>query len=147
MKKNVVIACDRAGLELRDFLMDSREEFKEFSFTDLGPNDSGVVDYPDYAKKVVEKILSGEANFGVLICGTGVGMSIAANRFVGIRAGLCHNSLEAKLIREHNDANILCLGARMIGRECALENLRVFLSTPFGGGRHIARIKKLDCLQ
>ncbi|MDR3078554.1 MAG: ribose 5-phosphate isomerase B [Rickettsiales bacterium] len=144
MTKNVAIASDGAGLELKKFLIDSGGEFSTFHFMDLGPDGGGPVDYPDYAKKVVEKILGKEADFGVLICGTGVGMSIAANRFRGIRAGLCHHSLEARLVREHNDANILCLGARMIGKECALENLRVFLATPFGGGRHLERIRKLD---
>jgi ribose 5-phosphate isomerase B len=142
--KNVAIACDRAGRKLRDFIVGSRGEFSQFNFIDLGTNSDSPVDYPDYARLVVEKILSGDADFGVLICGTGVGMSMAANRFKGIRAGLCHNGLESRLVREHNDANILCLGARIIGEECALENLRVFLNTPFEGGRHALRIQKLD---
>ncbi|MDR1495267.1 MAG: ribose 5-phosphate isomerase B [Rickettsiales bacterium] len=145
MVKNVLIANDAAGLELKNFLINFSGEFIGFNFIDLGVDGSSQVDYPDYAKKVTERILRGEADFGVLICGTGVGMSIAANRFKGIRAGLCHNSLEAKLIREHNNANILCLGARIIGKECALENLKVFLATSFAGGRHLGRIQKLDC--
>lgn len=140
--KKVAIACDRAGLELKQFLIQSLE--KEVEFIDLGTNTTDPVDYPDFAKKVAVSVLNGEVECGVLICGTGIGMSMAANRYIGIRAGLCHNSLEARLTREHNDANILCMGARMIGNECALENLKVFLNTEFVGGRHLRRIKKLD---
>lgn len=141
--KKIVIACDRAGIELKKFLI---ENFKDENFTilDLGTNSQDPVDYPDYAKKVVKCILNKEAEFGVLICGTGIGMSISANRYKNIRAALCHNSLEAKLTREHNDANILCMGARIIGNETALENLKVFLNTNFDGGRHIRRIEKIE---
>lgn len=139
--KTVAIACDRAGRELKDFLI---QEMKEVNFVDLGTNTDESVDYPDYAKKVVKEVLNKSVDCGVLICGTGIGMSMSANRYKGIRAGLCHNSLEARLTREHNDANILCMGARMIGKECALENLKVFLNTDFDGGRHLVRIEKLD---
>ncbi len=138
----VAIACDRAGIKLKNFLIQQMKE--EVEFLDLGTNNEDPVDYPDYAKKVVKNVLDKTTNFGVLICGTGIGMSMAANRYKGIRAGLCHNSLEAKLTREHNDANILCLGARIIGEECALENLKVFLNTKFAVGRHLRRIEKLD---
>lgn len=139
--KKVAIACDRAGKELKDFLI---QEYKEVNFVDLGTNTDESVDYPDYAKKVVKEVLAKNVDFGVLICGTGIGMSMCANRYKGIRAGLCHNSLEARLTREHNDANILCMGARIIGKECALENLKVFLNTDFAGDRHLRRIEKLD---
>jgi ribose 5-phosphate isomerase B len=142
--KNVIIASDRAGLELKSFLIEQMLVEGRYCPVDFGTNGDEAVDYPDYARKVALAILNGEANFGILICGTGIGMSIAANRFKGIRAGLCHNSLEARLAREHNDANILCLGARIIGNECALENINVFLSTEFSGGRHSNRIRKLD---
>ena len=140
--KKIAIASDRAGLELKTYIINELKE--QYDFDDLGTNNQDLVDYPDYAIKVVDKILSGHSEFGILICGTGIGMSIAANKHKGIRAGLCHNSLEARLTREHNDANILCLGGRMIGKECALENVKVFLTTNFAGGRHTNRIKKLD---
>ncbi len=140
--KKIAIASDRAGLELKTYIINELKE--QYDFDDLGTNNQDPVDYPDYAIKVVDKILSDHSEFGILICGTGIGMSIAANRHKGIRAGLCHNSLEARLTREHNDANILCLGGRMIGKECALENVKVFLTTNFAGGRHTNRIKKLD---
>lgn len=140
--KKIAIASDRAGLELKTYIINELKE--QYDFDDLGTNNQDLVDYPDYAIKVVDKILSGHSEFGILICGTGIGMSIAANRHKGVRAGLCHNSLEARLTREHNDANILCLGGRMIGKECALENVKVFLTTNFTGGRHTNRIKKLD---
>ena len=140
--KKVAIACDRAGIELKDFLI--QEMADELEFVNLGTNTNDPVDYPDFAKKVVKEVLAKNVDFGVLICGTGIGMSIAANRYKGIRAGLCHNSLEARLTREHNDANILCMGARIIGKECALENLKVFANTEFAAGRHLRRVEKLD---
>ncbi len=140
--KKIAIASDRAGLELKNYIL--QELSKQYSFEDLGTYNQEPVDYPDYALKVVNKILDKSSEFGILICGTGIGMSIAANRHKGIRASLCHNSLEARLTREHNDANILCLGGRIIGKECALENVKVFLTTDFTGGRHTNRVKKLD---
>ena len=141
--KKIAIACDRAWIELKDFLIKNTSS-KEFVFIDLGTNNQDPVDYPDYAKKVVKAILNNEADCGVLVCGTGIGMSISANRYKGIRASVCHNSLEAKLTREHNNANILCMGARIIGNETALENLKVFLNTNFAGGRHLKRIEKIE---
>lgn len=140
--KKIAIASDRAGLELKNYIL--QELSKQYSFEDLGTYNQEPVDYPDYALKVVNKILDKSSEFGILICGTGIGMSIAANRHKGVRASLCHNSLEARLTREHNDANILCLGGRIIGKECALENVKVFLTTDFTGGRHTNRVKKLD---
>ncbi len=141
----VSIGCDRAGIQLKNFIIENLKN--EFDFIDLGTNSEEAVDYPDYAKKVVKTILGKEVDFGILICGTGIGMSITANRFYGIRASLCHNSLEAKLTREHNNANILCLGARIIGQETALENVKVFLNTKFSNEkRHIIRINKLESI-
>ena len=141
--KKIAIACDKAGVLLKNFLIENIQN-ENFVFNDLGSYNQDSVDYPDYAKKVVKSLLNKEADFGVLICGTGIGMSMSANRYKGIRAAVCHNSLEARLTREHNDANILCMGARIIGNECALENLKVFLNTEFSGGRHIRRIEKID---
>lgn len=140
--KKIAIASDRAGLELKDYIL--QELGGQYDFEDLGTNNQEPVDYPDYALKVVKRILDKSSDFGILICGTGIGMSMAANRYKGVRAGLCHNSLEARLTREHNDANILCMGGHIIGKECALENVKVFLTTDFAGGRHISRVKKLD---
>jgi ribose 5-phosphate isomerase B len=140
--KKIVIACDRAGIDLKKFLIEQLNEI--YNFVDLGTNSTDPVDYPDYAKKVVKAILNKDGDFGVLICGTGIGMSMSANRFKGIRAALCHNPLEAKLTREHNDANILCMGARIIGNELALENVKVFCETAFAGGRHLNRVIKID---
>ncbi len=138
----VAIACDRAGIGLKNYLIDNLND--DYELINLGTDSQEPVDYPDFAKKVVKSILNKEVDFGILICGTGIGMSISANRFKGIRASVCHNSLEARLTREHNDANILCMGARIIGPETALENAKVFLSSTFSGGRHIRRIEKID---
>ena len=125
----VAIACDRAGIDLKNYLIDNLKN--DYELINLGTDSQEPVDYPDFAKKVVKSILNKEVDFGILICGTGIGMSISANRFKGIRASVCHNSLEARLTREHNDANILCMGARIIGPETALENAKVFLSSTF----------------
>ena len=138
----VAIACDRAGIDLKNYLINNLKN--DYELINLGTDSQEPVDYPDFAKKVVKSILNKEVDFGILICGTGIGMSISANRFEGIRASVCNNSLEARLTREHNDANILCMGARIIGPETALENAKVFLSSTFSGGRHIRRIEKID---
>ena len=141
-KEKILIACDRAGIELKNFLMESLRD--KIDFIDFGTNSQESVDYPDYAQKVVAGILNGSGEKGILICGTGIGMSISANRFKGIRAGLCHNTTEARLTREHNDANVLCLGARMIGKELALEIVNTFLTAKFQGERHLRRIEKIE---
>ena len=144
-KFKILIVDDELRMRklVKDFLIKNTSS-EEFIFMDLGTNSQDPVDYPDYAKKVVKSILNKEADCGVLVCGTGIGMSISANRYKGIRASVCHNSLEAKLTREHNNANILCMGARIIGNETALENLKVFLNTDFAGGRHLRRIEKIE---
>lgn len=141
--KKISIACDHGGIELKNFLIDSLEN--KYEFLDFGTNTEEAVDYPDFAKKVAKSIINKETEFGILICGTGIGMSIVANKFKNIRASLCHNSLEAKLTRGHNNANIICLGARIIGKETALDNVKVFLNTEFSNEeRHIKRIKKIE---
>ena len=111
---------------------------------DFGTNGPESVDYPDFARLVCQAVISGEARFGVLVCGTGIGMSIAANRFPGIRCALIHDITGARLTRMHNDANVIAFGARLIGEEVALDALRVFLATPYEGGRHDRRIAKLN---
>jgi ribose 5-phosphate isomerase B len=117
------------------------------SITDYGPNNEDIsVDYPDYAKKVALHVLENKGSFGVLICSSGIGMAIAANRFRGIRAALCNCEELAKLSREHNDANIICLGADFMNYDAAIHCITAFYNTPFAGGRHIERIKKIDSL-
>lgn len=140
--KTIAIGNDHGGTELKNKII---EKFgSEFKFINCGADTNDSVDYPDYSKKVCNIVLEEKADFGILICGTGIGMSIAANRYRRIRAALCHHSLEAKLTREHNNANILCLGARMIGDEVAYDCLKTFASTEFLGGRHLRRIEKIE---
>jgi len=145
----IAVGCDHAGYEPPDdgyvpaivaFL--EREGHRVIH---CGTRGSESVDYPDFAAKVCRAVLSGEAERGVLVCGTGIGMSIAANRFRGIRAAVCVNEEMARLAREHNDANVLCMGRRTMSLEMCLKVLRVWLETPFSGGeRHSRRIEKLD---
>ena len=111
---------------------------------DLGPAGSESVDYPDYARRVTEALNGKRAELGVLVCGSGIGMSIAANKVKGIRAALVHTELEARLSRQHNDANVLCLGERILGPEQARAILEAFLSSKFEGGRHAARVAKIE---
>ncbi|MDR0571623.1 MAG: ribose 5-phosphate isomerase B [Rickettsiales bacterium] len=141
--KKIVIACDRAGIDMKKFLVEHLKD--TYDFVDLGTKNTEESDYPDYAGLVARAINNKEGDFGVLICGTGIGMSMAANKFKGIRAGLCHNTLEVRLTREHNNANILCLGSRIIANEMALENVKVFCETEFSGEeRHQRRINKIE---
>lgn len=137
------IASDHAGLSLK-LAIKAILEAEGHSIHDLGTHTPESIDYPDYAHNLTEAITSGQAPFGILICGTGIGMAIAANRHPGIRAAVLHDSTEARLTRAHNNANIACFGARTIGIETALDALRVFLNTPYEGGRHDRRLAKLD---
>ena len=142
MKRIIAIGNDHAGTDLKRKII---AKFKDdFEFIDCGTDGEESVDYPDYAKKVCDMVLEKRAEFGILVCGTGIGMSISANRNKGIRAGLCFHSLMAKLTRQHNDANVLCLGARMIGVDVAFDCVKTFGETKFEGGRHQKRIEKLD---
>jgi ribose 5-phosphate isomerase B len=139
----VAVAADHGGYELKCLLV---AELRALGYEplDLGPADTSPVDYPDYADKLAEAVSQGRAKFGVLICGTGIGMSIAANRNRGIRAALCHDGLTARLARQHNDANVLALGGRLLGVELAKDCLRNFLATKFEGGRHARRVAKFS---
>lgn len=140
MALKVAIACDHGGVELKKYLKDS---FK-VKWIDLGTDNANKsVDYPDYGYALAEAVAEAEAEFGIAICGSGIGISIACNRHPVIRAALCTNTTMAKLSREHNDANVLCLGARLTGDVLAAEIVKEFLETPFEGGRHQARIDKL----
>lgn len=142
MKQTVAIANDHAGLALKNVLL--REiDACGFAVLDLGTNSTDSVDYPDYGHAVASAVSDGRAVFGIAICGSGIGISIAANRHAGIRAALCSSGLAAELSRQHNDANVLCLGARLIGEAEAAESVRRFLTTTFEGGRHAARVTKL----
>ena len=111
---------------------------------DLGTDSTGSVDYPDYARKVCEAVLAGDADKGVLICGTGLGMSMMANRYKGIRGALCHDHFTARAARSHNDSNVLILGGRILGTDLTKEIVDTWLDTPFEGGRHERRTKKFD---
>lgn len=139
---NIFIASDHAGFNFKQEIIRAFDGSK-LNFIDLGTNSTDSVDYPDFANKLCDKILENKNTFGILICGSGIGMSIAANRHHGIRAALCNESLSAKLARMHNDANVLCMGARLIGISMAEEIINTFLNTSFEGGRHIKRIEKL----
>jgi ribose 5-phosphate isomerase B len=140
--KPIAVAADHAGYELKTTLV---EELRSMGheILDLGTDGPGSVDYPDYGTALAESIASGKAERGVAVCGTGIGISIAVNRHPGVRAALCHDETSARLAREHNDANVLALGARLIGTEVAKSCLRTFLETEFAGGRHVARVAKL----
>ena len=142
LAETVAIAADHAGYELKSALLPALEELG-LRILDLGTNSRESVDYPDFADAVAAALEAGRAARGVLICGTGVGISIAANRHRFVRAALCHDGLTARLARQHNDANVLVLGGRLIGIETAKDCLTSFMGTPFEGGRHARRVAKL----
>lgn len=146
MRYRIAIGADHGGFELK-------EELKEFlrdlghQVEDLGTHEEHSVHYPGFAASVARRLCQGEADRGILICGTGIGMSIVANRFPGVRAALCHDLYTAIMSRKHNDANCLALGGRVLGKGLAKEIVRVWLETPFEGGRHelrLAQIRELE---
>jgi ribose 5-phosphate isomerase B len=139
---NIVIASDHSGYTLKDKIVHHLTN-QNISVNDLGTHNTDTVDYPIYAKKVVTCILEDTASLGILICGTGIGMSITANRSSGIRAALCVNLFMSERARSHNDANILVLGAKIIDEQLALEMVDKFLSTKFEGGRHSVRVSQI----
>ncbi|ATB32487.1 ribose 5-phosphate isomerase B [Melittangium boletus] len=138
----VIIASDHAGLELRRELVKALQESRA-EVDDLGPATAESVDYPDFARQVALAVAEGRATYGVLVCGTGMGMAITANKFPGIRAALCTDEFVARMSRAHNDANVLCLGQRVVGPGLARSILDAFLATPFEGGRHQRRLDKI----
>ena len=141
--ETIAIASDHAGFALKQVLKD-RLQKDGFAPLDLGTDGPQSVDYPDFADKLAQALKDGRATRGVLVCGTGIGISIAANRHRHVRAALCHDTSSARLARQHNDANVLAMGARLIGEEAALDTLQVFLTTGFDGGeRHSRRVGKL----
>lgn len=140
----IAIGCDHGGFELKKEVMEHLKE-RNIEFKDFGTYTSESCDYPVYAGKVAEAVLSKECELGILICGTGIGISIAANKMKGIRAALCHDCFSAEATRSHNDANILAMGARVVGAGHALKIVDTFLDTPFSNDeRHIRRINLIE---
>lgn len=143
MSETVAIAADHGGFELKSILV---PELRALGFTvlDLGTTNGDAVDYPDMAERLTAAMRKGQATRGVLICGSGIGMSIAVNRHRELRGALVHDALTARLARQHNDANVLVLGGRLLGPELAKDCLKTFFTTPFDGGRHARRVAKLS---
>ncbi len=140
--KKISLASDHAGFVLKEIIKKKLIKNKVKVF-DLGPNNKDSVDYPDYAKKVARNISSKRTNMGILVCGSGTGMAMSANKFRKIRAAVCYNSASTRLSRTHNNANILALGSRLTKKREAMKLVNIFLSTKFEGGRHLRRIKKI----
>lgn len=138
----IAISCDHAGKKLSLYIIKNLS--KSFSFIDLTPSAEGSVDYPDFAHDLCKSIKKGDAQYGILVCGSGIGMSMAANRHQKIRAARVHDKESVIMTRKHNDANVLCLGERMIDRDDALNLVQLFLSTNFEGSRHQKRIDKIE---
>lgn len=139
----MAIGCDHAAYELKEKIKNHLAD-KGFQVEDMGTHGPESVDYPDFAAKVASAVSDGRIKRGILICGTGLGMSMAANRYPGVRAALCSESFSARMSREHNDSNILVLGARVTGENLAYDIVDTWLNTPFGGDRHQRRIDLID---
>jgi len=141
----IAIGCDHAGVEMKKAVI-AELSAKGFEFIDKG-TDGEPCDYPDIAELVCSEVTSGKCEKGILICGTGIGMSMSANKIKGIRAGLCSDSFSTRYTRLHNDANVMCMGARTIGQGLACELAEIFLTTGFEGGRHERRVGKMMALE
>ncbi len=140
--KKICIASDHAGFELKEFIKENLIKYR-ISVIDLGPFSSDSVDYPDFAKKVSKRIKSKKSEIGILVCGSGTGMAISANKFKGVRAAVGYNVPSTRLSRQHNNANILALGSRLTKKKIVLKLITIFLNTRFEGGRHLRRVKKI----
>mgnify|MGYP001288693497 FL=1 len=140
--KKICISSDHAGYNLKEYIK-SYFIKKEIPLIDLGPYKNSSVDYPDYAKKIAKRVASKRSDIGILVCGSGTGMAISANKTKGIRAAVCYNAKSTRLSREHNNANIIALGSRLIKKDEAMKLIKVFLKTKFEGGRHLRRVKKI----
>lgn len=140
----IIIGSDHGGFDLKEVCRRFLEENPDYEVTDMGVYSPESSDYPEIAHRVAQEVSEGNYTRGVLICGTGIGMSLAANRHPGIRAALCHDLYTARMSRQHNDANILAMGGRVIGPGLALEMLDLFLKTAFEGGRHQRRVEKIE---
>ena len=146
MAKKIAVACDHAALDLKAEILKYLED-NGFEYYDFGTYTKDSCNYPDYAEKVCTAIYKKEYDLGILVCGTGIGMSMAANKCKGIRAALCTDTFSAKFTRLHNNANVLCMGARTLGAGVALEITDVFLNTEFEGGRHQTRVDMITALE
>ena len=144
--KRIAIGCDHRGFALKQMIMPFLQNLGH-SYQDFGSYDAVAVDYPDIARKVGKAVAAGDCDRGILICSTGIGMCIAANKIRGVRAALCHNAFEAQRARSHNDANVLCLSGENADAGSALEIVRTFLATDFEGGRHVQRVDKIRSLE
>ncbi len=140
--KKICISSDHAGYKLKEYIKNYFIE-KEIPVIDLGPFEMKSVDYPDYAKKIARRVAAKKSDVGILVCGSGTGMAISANKTRRIRAAVCYNSKSTRLSREHNNANIIALGSRLIKKNEAMKLIKIFLSTKFEGGRHLKRVKKI----
>ena len=140
--KKISLSSDHAGFNLKEKIKNYLLK-KRVKVIDLGPKNSNSVDYPDYAKKVARNIVSKKSNIGILVCGSGTGMAISANKMKKIRAAVCYNVASTRLSRMHNNANIMTLGSRLTNKQNAIKLVNVFLSTKFEGGRHLRRVKKI----
>jgi ribose 5-phosphate isomerase B len=142
----IAIGSDHAGLDLKNDVIALLKELGH-EFTDYGTDTPQSVDYPDFGEKVSMAVSTGKAERGILICGTGIGMSIVANKFRNVRAALCNDLFSAKMSRLHNDANILVMGGRIIGKDLAKEIVRTWIETAFDGGRHVNRLRKISLIE
>ena len=142
LSKKICIASDHAGFRLKEYIKDFLIN-KNISIIDLGPADENSVDYPDYAKKLGNRIKLKKSDVGILVCGSGTGMAISANKIKTIRAAVCYNLNSTRLSRQHNNANIIALGARLTKKKLSLKLVEAFLRTKFEGGRHLRRVKKI----
>ena len=140
--KKICIASDHAGFNLKESIKDFLIN-KNISIIDLGPINDNSVDYPDYAKKLSNRVRLKKSDIGILVCGSGTGMAMSANKIKGIRAAVCYNLRSTRLSRQHNDANIISIGSRLTKKDIALKLVSVFLKTKFEGGRHQRRVKKI----
>ena len=140
----IYIATDHAGFVIKDEIIEILKKLN-YDVIDLGPQDSSRVDYPDFAHKLCLEVLKDKNSQGVLVCGTGIGMSLAANKHRGIRAALCQDPYSAKMAREHNDANVLCFGQRVVGLGMVEAILEAWSKSNFEGGRHLKRVEKIEC--
>jgi len=143
----LAIGCDHGGFELKNEILKFIKAVANIQVSDLGPAGTESVDYPDFGAKVAEAVSKGTVDRGILICGTGIGMSIVANRYSNVRAALCHDHFTAQMSREHNDANVLVMGERVIGKGVALEIVKTWLDTEFAGGRHQKRLDKIKDIE
>ena len=140
--KKICISSDHAGYNLKEYIKSYLVK-KEIFLIDLGPFESKSVDYPDYAKKIARRVAAKRSDVGILVCGSGTGMAISANKIKGIRAAVCYNAKSTRLSRQHNNANIIALGSRLTKKNEVMKLIKIFFNTKFQGGRHLTRVKKI----